>query len=109
MSNEHTVHAGASFTCCDAQDAPAQDSDDLDTDDEKDEVAQYEAWRERELQRIARDRQAGLGRTGLGGHATECRTGGREHRCFDQLWSPQPLLWMTRDMSAKHIAVSSCN
>ena len=38
------------------QDATADDAADLDTGDEKDEVGQYEAWRERELQRIARDR-----------------------------------------------------
>lgn len=39
------------------QDAPTQYASDLNTDDDQeDEVAQYEAWRERELQRIARDR-----------------------------------------------------
>lgn len=32
------------------------DEGELITDDDKDEVAQYEAWRERELKRIARDR-----------------------------------------------------
>lgn len=43
-------------TTAHAQDAPADDEGELDTDDEKDEVAQYESWRERELLRIARDR-----------------------------------------------------
>ena len=38
------------------QEAPPQESGDFDTGDEADEVAQYEAWRERELHRIARDR-----------------------------------------------------
>lgn len=39
------------------QDVPMLDASDFDTgDEEEEEVAQYEAWRVRELQRIARDR-----------------------------------------------------
>ncbi|KAL4433599.1 hypothetical protein ABPG75_000040 [Micractinium tetrahymenae] len=39
------------------QEAAPDEEAEFDTDDEKDEVEQYEAWRERELKRIARDRQ----------------------------------------------------
>ena len=41
---------------CALQEVSGIDAPDLDTDDEKDEVEEYEAWREREMQRIARDR-----------------------------------------------------
>lgn len=51
---------GQNAPCLHSQDAPVEERSDVDTDDDKDEVAEYEAWRERELQRIARDRCAGV-------------------------------------------------
>ena len=63
----HAWHAHGSHGCvncilariarsCSPQEAFSMDAPDLNTDDESNEVEEYEAWRARELHRIARDR-----------------------------------------------------